>query len=535
MADTYSPNLRVRLPETGQYANTWGTTLNSDALTLLDQAIAGQKAINIGAAVTYSLAALTNGAAADSRYFSLLFSGSPAGAVTVTVPASVTKKIYLVDNQTGQTLTFTYGGAGTVTLGVGERRFVWCDGTNCYGVTSTATDSLALGGVVAANYARLDASQSNSFLSVNRYPWVTVTEGPTTTIDAKAGQHQILTLTGNRILAAPANAADGRYIELLVLQDGTGGRLLTWDGIFTFENCLTPTLAPGANKADLFRLDYNVALGKWSVRHAFNIGSPGGGSALTYIIAENTQDWNLLAKTGVLGAPSTITITVNPGVIVQASCAATPAMDLMGMPAGSTINLIIIGAYAIGKGGDGGDGGALMGTAGQGLGNDSLGENGKPGGHAIKGPGAAVILNITNTNGYLWGGGGGGVGGSFIYNAGGVDQAGGGGGGGGGAGGGRGGRAGGVKDASGTRIQGSDGGDGSAGPLGTKGLGGAKTQSGSPTAVYLGGDGGLYGAPGAQDSGAGGVVGAAGKAVDKQGGTVNISVPGAPNVLGAVS
>src|SRR5688572_23737164 len=102
MADTFSPFLRVRLPEVGQYANSWGTVLNSDAITLLDHGITGRVTIALGINTSHSLAALTDGQAADSRYFCLRFEGTPGGTVTVTVPGTVLKKFYLIDNDTGQ-------------------------------------------------------------------------------------------------------------------------------------------------------------------------------------------------------------------------------------------------------------------------------------------------------------------------------------------------------------------------------------------------------------------------------------------------
>ena len=49
MADSYTTFLQVRLPATGAYNNTWGATLNSDALNLLDTAITGYTLLNTNA------------------------------------------------------------------------------------------------------------------------------------------------------------------------------------------------------------------------------------------------------------------------------------------------------------------------------------------------------------------------------------------------------------------------------------------------------------------------------------------------------
>ena len=74
MSDTYSPALKARLIQSGTLPETWGAALNSDAISLLDSAIAGRKVITL-TGLTYSLGALTAGADAESRYMALQFIG----------------------------------------------------------------------------------------------------------------------------------------------------------------------------------------------------------------------------------------------------------------------------------------------------------------------------------------------------------------------------------------------------------------------------------------------------------------------------
>src|SRR5258708_35945278 len=125
MADSFTTFLGVRLPATGAYSNTWGQTLNTDALNLLDTAITGWTAVNLAAALTYAFPALTPGAASVSRYLSILFTGAPASQVTATLEGSIIGKQYLINNQTGQPMLFTYGGGGTtVTVASGELRLI---------------------------------------------------------------------------------------------------------------------------------------------------------------------------------------------------------------------------------------------------------------------------------------------------------------------------------------------------------------------------------------------------------------------------
>lgn len=529
MADTFDPVLRIRLPETGAYNNSWGVVLNADAFTLLAQAISGITEIDIGTSVNYSLGALTDGATADARYFCLKITGTPGGAVVFTLPASVTDKFYCIDNQCGQAITVKYASSTGIVVASGQRRLILTDGAEVYNVFASAADADALGGVAAASYARLDLA--NVFTKTNRYPFVSVTDGPTVTLDAANGKNRSLTLGGNRAMGVPSGAADGQDVLLLVQQDGTGGRTLTWNAVFNFENGITPTLTTTAGAVDMFLMTYNATLNKWLVRTFLNIAAPSG-ATYNYRITENTVDWNLVAKVGTPGGSVTVNITVEQGVIIQATCTETPAMDLSGLPSGSTVNLTNLG-YVIGKGGDGGDGGAST----QALPSYALtaviGANGgESGGDAILGPGSGRTFNITNANGRILGGGGGGGGGS-VTSALVASSAASGGGGGGGAGGGGRGRAKSLSISVGTG--GSDGSPGSTGPSGAGGGGGGGSSAGSNTG-YSGGAGGSYGAAGSVDGSGGVGGGAAGKAIELAGGTANFfSGSGSPNVEGSVS
>jgi len=542
MSDTYSNNLRVRLPQTGAYNGTWGSTINSDTFNLLDVAITGRRQIALSA-LTYSLAALVDGTDSDSRYFCLQFTGAPSGTVTVTMPASLLMKSYLIDNQCGQDIIFTYGGGRTVTVSTGVRKLIWCDGTNCDPVYASASDASTLGGIPSADWARTirtatEVSGSTYLTNAfgtgvrNANTFQTVTEAATTTIDARVGNAQILTLSGNRIMAAPSNATDGEIINLLVVQDGTGSRTLTWNSIFVFENGIAPVLATVAGGIDYFVMIYNSALAKWIVGHFGNI-TTGTGTTYSYTLAENTLDWNLLARVGTVGSAITVNVTVNQGVIIQASTSGTPAMDLSGLPAGSTVNLINSG-YILGKGGKGGIGGSFARAAGDAY-STNQGTAGRNGGNAVLGVGTGRTFNITNTNGFIWGGGGGGGGGGFDSVVGNVGAAGGGGGG--GAGGGDGGDEGAAQYSS--HVRGTQGSTGSTGPSGAGGAGGGGASSG--TAGYAGGAGGGFGAAGTAGSvGAdanNGAAGTAGKAIELNGGSAPTFTggSGSPNIKGAVS
>lgn len=78
----------------------------------------------------------------------------------------------------------------------------------------------------------------------------TLTDGATITPDFNAGINFIVTLGGNRTLANPTNAKAGQSGVILVKQDGTGSRTLTWGSNFKWPAATAPTLSTTASRVD---------------------------------------------------------------------------------------------------------------------------------------------------------------------------------------------------------------------------------------------------------------------------------------------
>ena len=93
------------------------------------------------------------------------------------------------------------------------------------------------------------------------YAESTLTDQATVAWDASTQDVCKLTLGGNRTLAAPTNNTTGQFISILVIQDGTGSRTLTWNAVFEFAADTAPTLTTTAAKGDVFVFRYNGS--KW--------------------------------------------------------------------------------------------------------------------------------------------------------------------------------------------------------------------------------------------------------------------------------
>jgi hypothetical protein len=109
---------------------------------------------------------------------------------------------------------------------------------------------------------RLDSSGNAIFKYGALLEEGTLTDGATIAWDVNASPVAKVTLGGNRTISAPSNAVgSGQFISLLVIQDGTGSRTLTWNAVYEFASDTAPTLTTTGGKGDLFVFRYNGT--KW--------------------------------------------------------------------------------------------------------------------------------------------------------------------------------------------------------------------------------------------------------------------------------
>ena len=90
---------------------------------------------------------------------------------------------------------------------------------------------------------------------------VTLTDGATIDWAVNSSPVAKVTLGGNRTINAPTGGATGQFVSLLVIQDGTGSRTLTWNAVYEFASDTAPTLTTTADLGDLFVFRYNGT--KW--------------------------------------------------------------------------------------------------------------------------------------------------------------------------------------------------------------------------------------------------------------------------------
>ena len=164
MASNWS-NLGLRLMTTGENDNTWGGQTN-DNWNRMEDSTDGYMSVALSSTshtATFTTQP-TSYADEEGRQRVINYTGSPGGTCTVTLPNI--EKVYVVRNNTDQSLIFTAGsGAATVTLASGFDAQIYVDGSdevhNCFdqmtgSVPSTSQVVTALSGATLTGALTID-------------------------------------------------------------------------------------------------------------------------------------------------------------------------------------------------------------------------------------------------------------------------------------------------------------------------------------------------------------------------------------------
>lgn len=148
MPSSYTTLLKFELPVQGELSGTWGNVVNTAITTPISQAIAGTTSINVGG-TDYTL---TNGDGStpnEARHMFITAIGSPGAARNVICPAA--SKLYVFTNSTsgGFAMTLKTPSGSGVSVPAGERRLLYCNGTDVVAAITGFTD-VAIGNISGA-------------------------------------------------------------------------------------------------------------------------------------------------------------------------------------------------------------------------------------------------------------------------------------------------------------------------------------------------------------------------------------------------
>jgi len=153
----------------------------------------------------------------------------------------------------------------------------------------------------------------------------TLVDGATINVDANLAEEFVVTLGGNRTMAAPTNGVEGKKILFKIKQDGTGGRTLSWNSIYDFSGIggSAPTLSTGPNLADYVSFIYNSDVPKWYCLAA----SISGGVSDPYIT--KVESAAISAGLQLTKAATTTVAAISAGLAAQTYIIVQPAVNVL--------------------------------------------------------------------------------------------------------------------------------------------------------------------------------------------------------------
>ena len=316
MPRTYTENTGITKPGDGEESGVWGGIVN-DNMDILDRAINGVLSLSLSGTTTTLTtgSGSTSGTGTYGQYRVLVLGGSPSGTNTITVAPNDAQKLYFVVNNSGESVVFTQGSGGNVTISDGDSAIIYCDGAGAgaavtdvsalfvpdlanagvtasvadlnvldgitsstaelnilTGVTSNAAELNILDGVTATtaelNYldvTTLGTSEASKAVTTDANG-VTIFDGgvveDATTITSTGGAATINcrdgnvfshTLTENVTYTFSNAPASGRAFgfTLKVVQDSTA-RTITWPASVDWAGGEAPTLSTGSGDVDVF-------------------------------------------------------------------------------------------------------------------------------------------------------------------------------------------------------------------------------------------------------------------------------------------
>jgi len=153
MASTYVNDLRLNEMATGDQSGAWGTVTNLNLEMIAEAFAYGTEAIANASTHTITV---PDGAKGDERRFYLKCTGG-GQACTVTLAPNTVSKVWMIENATSYTLTFTQGSGANVAVLAGQVKMIATDGAGSGAVIydlltdvnlagTTVTDNLTVGG-----------------------------------------------------------------------------------------------------------------------------------------------------------------------------------------------------------------------------------------------------------------------------------------------------------------------------------------------------------------------------------------------------
>ena len=234
MPTSYTSILKLSLPATGELSGSWGAEINNSITRLLETAVSGASNIVLADA-NYTLTTL-NGTADDARAMFLYFTGTLTATRTITVPA--VSKMYVVVNNTAQSLVITNSGGASVTVTAGGSYLLRCGSAGVFSMGKVSGAELADAVTVATAAAS----------AAVHYPVISDNDTGTSAMQTQSDKLSfvpstgILTVTGVNVPGSATGAGLDTYVNTRLASPPAIGGTAASTGAFTTLTASTPAV-----------------------------------------------------------------------------------------------------------------------------------------------------------------------------------------------------------------------------------------------------------------------------------------------------
>ena len=305
MASTYVNHLRLEEITDGEQAGTWGATTNTN-LELIGQAFAwGTRAIANASTDNITIA---DGAADADRSLALKLTGG-GQACTVTLLPNTSSKVWIMNNATSYTLTFTAGSGANVAIVAGETKVIATDGLGSGGVVYDLFTNLTFNDLTVSDDLILNSD--SALISLGAGADATLTHDGTTgltiaatpiSIDA-TGELHLNSTTGDIKLQ------DGGVDQITFDLDGTAGEVIMKPAVDADDLVISQY-----DGTEVIRIEDNASLGL--VGNKLNIANSSSDVVIKPLTDAKDIIFQQFDGTAVMTVEDNVSLTINNDVTV---------------------------------------------------------------------------------------------------------------------------------------------------------------------------------------------------------------------------
>ena len=300
MASTYVNHLRLEEITDGEQAGTWGATTNTN-LELIGQAFAwGTRAIANASTDNITIA---DGAADADRSLALKLTGG-GQACTVTLLPNTSSKVWIMNNATSYTLTFTAGSGANVAIVAGETKVIATDGLGSGGVVYDLFTNLTFNDLTVSDDLILNSD--SALISLGAGADATLTHDGTTgltiaatpiSIDA-TGELHLNSTTGDIKLQ------DGGVDQITFDLDGTAGEVIMKPAVDADDLVIAQF-----DGTEVIRIEDNASLGL--VGNKLNIANSSSDVVIKPLTDAKDIIFQQFDGTAVMTVEDNVSLTIN--------------------------------------------------------------------------------------------------------------------------------------------------------------------------------------------------------------------------------